>query len=432
MRCNSLKVTGFCPRAVWVGGTSLCQRSMKFQKCVMCKMWKKSQLFHATDFQSLMYPCFTFCRILGIFPYRINASTFETTKQRCVLTTVVTCVFCIYALIMLYWIDISEAIKYRNVPMLLERNCFFILGGFIVVVTYIMNGPRMHLLQNIIEISLRLSPDSYRKLSRLIHTKDIFGFFFVVGRMVFYHFTVDFGNIDTILVPYITLIIFQMDMLYMNCVCILKACFKKINDNLTNFRKLVVNDESHLLRRIYHEQRNPFLLMKLKALKKEHLMISDAVHMLNTIFSLQLLATIVITFAELTFYLYYFITFWGLDMGIDHALFNVLLVSSLTYQSIKMSLIGWVCDTGKDEAMRVGTTIHEILNDTIDEQIKDELQLFSLQVLQRKNTFSAKGLVLDATLLVAIVSNITTYLLILIQFLITEKVCNVNITGNTT
>ncbi|KYQ57885.1 Putative gustatory receptor 28b, partial [Trachymyrmex zeteki] len=399
---------------------------------IKCKMWKKWQLFHATDFQSLMYPCFTFCRILGIFPYRINASTFQITKQRYFLTTLITCIFCIYELVMLYRIDITGTINYSTIPVTLERHCFFMFGGFIGIVTYILNGPRMHLLQNIMEISLRLSPDSYRKLSRLIHAKDIFGSFFLVGRTIFYYYIVDFGIIDRILVLYITFIIFQMDMLYINCVCVLKACFKEINDNLKNLRKLVMSDKPHLLRRIYHEQRNPFLLMKLKALKKEHLMISDTVQMLNTIFSLQLLATIVMTFAELTFYLYFYIIDWKLEMKINHTFYHTLLVMSSAYQCIKIVLMGWTCDTGKDEAIRIGTNIHEILNDTIDEQIKDELQLFSLQVLNRENTFSAKGLLLDATLLVAIVSNITTYLLILIQFLITDQVCNKKVTNNIT
>ena len=36
-------------------------------------------------------------------------------------------------------------------------------------------------------------------------------------------------------------------------------------------------------------------------------------------------------------------------------------------------LIGWACDTGKDEAMGIGITVHEILNDTNDEQIIDEV-----------------------------------------------------------
>ncbi|KYN08353.1 Putative gustatory receptor 28b [Cyphomyrmex costatus] len=386
-------------------------------------MWRRWQLFHATDFQSLMYPCFTFCSILGIFPYRINASTFETTKQRYILTTVIICVLCLFTLIMLYGIDISGTMKYDTTPITMERNCFFIYGLFIAVVTYIMKDPKMHLLQNIMEISLILSPNSYRKLSRLIHAKDIFGFFFVVGHIIFCCFILDFGNTDKILVAYILLTGFQMDMLYMNCVCVLKACFKEINDNLTNFRTLIVNDEPHLLRKIYHEQKNPFLLMKLKTMKTQHLTISDTVQMLNMVFGLQLLATIVMTFVALTFCLYYFIIcLWNIYMYGFYTLYDVILVMALTYHFTKIALIGWACDTGKDEAIMVGITVHKILNDTIDEQIKDELQQFSLQVLHRENIFSAKGLILDATLLVALVSNITTYLLILIQFLITKKV----------
>ncbi|KYM94536.1 hypothetical protein ALC62_14979 [Cyphomyrmex costatus] len=384
--------------------------SSKFRRCIQCKMWKNWQLFDATDFQSLMYPCFTFCRILGIFPYRINASTFKITKQRYILTTVIICVFCIHELILLCKINITGTIVYNTIPMTLERNCFFILGGFIAVTTYIMNGPRMHLLQSIMEISLRLSPDSYRKLSRMIHAKDIFGFFFLIGRMIYFWSVTNFSNMDRIFTFYINLIVFQMDMLHMNCVCVLTACFKEINDNLTNLRKHVVNDELYNLRETYHEQRKPFLLMKLKALKKQHLMISDTVKMLNTIFSLQLLATIVMTFAELTFYIYFCILHWKSDMHSEHRYFYPILIIYLTYQCIKISLIGWACDTGKDEA----------------------LQLFSLQVLYQENAFSAKGLIIDATLLVAIVSNITTYSLILIQFIITEQVCKKKITNNIT
>ncbi|KYN08352.1 hypothetical protein ALC62_00643 [Cyphomyrmex costatus] len=347
---------------------------LKFRRCIKYKMWRRWQLFHATDFQSLMYPCFTFCSILGIFPYRINASTFETTKQRYILTTVITCVFCLFTLIMLYGIDISGTIKYDNTFITIKRNCYFIYGLLIAIVTYIMKDLRMHLLQNIMEISLILSPNSYRKLSRLIHAKDIFGFFFVVGHMIFCYFLLDFDNADKILVSCIHLIGFQTDMLYMNCVCVIKYCFKEINDNLTNLRKLVVNDNPHLLRGIYHARRNPFLLMKLKALITQHLMISDTVQMLNTVFGLQLLATIVMTFVELTFCLYlYIICLWNAYMYGYHTFHDVLLVTALTYQFIKITLTAWACDTGKDEAIMVGITVHEILNDTIDEQIKDEV-----------------------------------------------------------
>ena len=80
--------------------------------------------------------------------------------------------------------------------------------------------------------------------------------------------------------------------------CILKT-FKGINDNLANMQKFIAtNNESHFLRPIYYKQKNPFLIMELKILKKQHLMVSNAVQMLNMIFSLQLLATTVITFSQ--------------------------------------------------------------------------------------------------------------------------------------
>ncbi|XP_011705887.1 PREDICTED: putative gustatory receptor 28a isoform X1 [Wasmannia auropunctata] len=406
-----------------------------FQESVKCKVWKKWQLFHATDFQSLMYPCFTFCSVLGLFPYKINGSTFETSKQRYILPTVVLCVLCSYELIVLYEIDITQTIKFKGVPKTLERNCFYILGNFIAVVTYILSGPRMHLLQSIMNVSSNLPLNSYQQLSKLIHTKDVIGFVFLIGEMVFYYSTLDFDTWHKAFVPYLNFLIFQTDMLYMNCVCILKACFKRIDDNLINLRDHVVNDQPHLLRRNYHVKRNPLLLMELKALKKQHLAISDTVEMLNVIFSLQIIASVILTFAEITFQLYFYIMHWKIGVlmnNLSHRAYNVLLVVFMTYYTIKIVLIVWACETGKDQAIKIGTTIHELLNDVTDEQIKSELQLFSLQILHRENAFTAKGLIVDATLLTAIVGNITTYLLILIQFLIAANSCHGKLTHNIT
>ncbi|XP_071636966.1 putative gustatory receptor 28a [Temnothorax longispinosus] len=407
----------------------------KFQGRAKYKIWKKWKLFHATDFQSLMYPCFIFCSVLGIFPYKINGWTFETSTPRYILSTVILCVLCIYELGVLYEMNIAGTIKFKGIPKTLERNCFYILSNFIAIVTYILSGPRMHLLQTIMNVSSKLPHNSYRKLSRFIHAKDIIGFLYLIMNGIFYYSTLDFDTWHKAFVPYTNLLIFHMDMLYMNCVCILKACFKKIDDNLKDLRELVVNDEPHLLRRIYHEHRNPFLLMELKALKKQHLAVSDAVQMLNMIFSLQLLATIIMTFAELTFQLYFYIMHWKIGMlmsNLSDSIYDVYLMVSMTYYSIKIMLIVWACETGKDQAMNISITVHDLLNNTSDDQIRDELQMFSLQVLHRENAFSAKGLIVDATLLTAIVGNITTYLLILIQFLITSHTCNGKIVNNGT
>ncbi|XP_018369790.1 PREDICTED: uncharacterized protein LOC108765527 [Trachymyrmex cornetzi] len=400
--------------------------SSKIQQYVKSKMWKKCRLFHATDFQSLMYPCFTFCYIIGIFPYKINASTFEFSKSHYIVSTVVVCVCCAFNLAYLYNIisTFNFEIKIRN----LEIVCFYILNSFVIIITHILSGPRMRLLQTIMEISKRLSSKSYQKLSKLIHVKDIFGTIFVVVQVCLYIFQKRKNKNRTsimhkVFALYQILLEFEINMLYINCVCVLKASFKRIDENVAHLQKIVVKPRVPTL--ICQTQRNQFLLIELKILKKQHLMISDAVQMLNVIFSLQLLATILLTFCVITFEIYSYAVRWqnGILINIDIQ-FIFTLFTSIGHYIIKMTLLVWACETSKNQAQEIITTVHDLLNSTNDEQIKNELQLFSLQILHCKNIFSTKGLTMDATLLAIIVGNITIYLIILIQFLNTSHFCD--------
>ncbi|XP_011696459.1 PREDICTED: uncharacterized protein LOC105455101 [Wasmannia auropunctata] len=396
----------------------------KFQR----QLLKKWRPFQATDFQSLMCPCFTFCHILGIFPYTINASTFKMSKPRYILSTVVICMIGVFEIMLLHsWLS-GKMIDFEDVPKALEVHFYYILSCFITIVTYILSGPRMRLLQTVMDVSSKLSSNTYKKLSQLIHAKDISGFFFFLAIMMICYSKLNTGPLLKLYTMYIGLVVFQMDMLYMNCVYILKACFKRLNDKIANLRKLVVKDVSHLFSRIYHhEQRNPFLLIELKALKKQHLMISDTVQMLNLVFSLQLLATMIITFGEITFGLYFYISQWPIFSNeLPKDLWYSYFMMFVIYQFFKMLLMVWACETGKNQALEIGTTIHLLFNSISDKEVKHELKLFSLQILHRENIFSAKGLNVDATLVAAIVGNVTTYVLILMQFLLLSNSCDGN------
>lgn len=343
----------------------------KLQGRASAKILKKWRLFNATDFESLMYPSFTFCYILGIFPYKINVSAFEISKPRYIFSTVVTCIFVIGLLNLLYKLDVCGSMKLKGVPRILERNCFYIFSGFITVITYVLSGPRMRLLQTMMEISSKLPPESYQKLSRLIHAKDILGSFYVLMEVPLF-LAMNENIVLKIVLMYVSLLIFQMDMLYMNCVCVLKACFERVNDNL----ELMMNDEKYHLDRMYYQQRSTFLLIKLKALKKQHLTISNAVQMLNMIFSLQLLATIILSFIEITFEFYYLILYWqkGISMvNVDDDIYNVYMTVLITYYFIKMMLIVWACETGKNQALQIGTTVHYVLNSINNNEIKSEV-----------------------------------------------------------
>jgi len=233
----------------------------------------------------------------------------------------------------------------------------------------------MRLLQTIQDLSLKLPSESYQNLSRWIHAKDILGFFFVITQALIYYPRIQYGSLRYALVAYILLLMFQMDMLYMNCVCVLKACFTQINDKLANLRKLVVHGKPYLLRDTCHEQRNSFLLMELNVLKKQHLAISNTVQMLKTIFSLQLVCTIIITFSHITFNLYFYLVRiqGGLSLNLKKQVYYDSLITSVIYFIIKIVLVVWACETGKNKAMGLSITIHNVFNAISDKQIKYEV-----------------------------------------------------------
>ncbi|KYQ59865.1 Putative gustatory receptor 28b [Trachymyrmex zeteki] len=398
----------------------------------MCKKW---QVFRATDFQSLMYPNFIISKILGIFPYKINASTFEISKPCYIMSTVIICIYCSFYLLLIHKIIISKIFSFGDVTRTLEYLCFFTLGGLMAIVTYILSKPRMHLLQNILNISSKLSTESYEKLSRWIHIKDIFGVIMLVVQEYMYFSKVQifeknyWSALIMTIVIYLVLLEFQMNMLHVNCVCVLKACFKKINDDLTHMYTRMINDEKlPVSNLICHMPRNQFFLAELKSLMKQYLILTETVQMLNIIFSLQLLAIVILSFIEITVELYFYLVRWQGEVLItfDKHLLDAFLTSMVHY-IIKVTFIVWACETGKNEAQKISSTIYDVRNSIRDKQIKNELKFFSLQILHCKNTFSTKGLTVDATLLAAMVGGITTYILILIQFLITTHSCDENL-----
>jgi len=304
----------------------------------------------------------------------------------------------------------------------------------------------MRLLQTLMNVSSRLSPKLYQKLSRLIHTKDIFGLFYVISLISIYFYKMRIDILNIMLSTYAVLSIFQMDMLYINCVCVLKACFKDINNSLQQMQELIVNS-GLCVPMFYYKLRNPFLIMKLKILEKQHMMISNTVQMLNTIFSVQLLTSMIITFCEISLNLYIYLVKWhnGLVINLNGQIDELILLAMI-YYILKLALIVWTCETCKNQAQQIRTTIHDVFNSTKDKHIKDEvikkkfnvyifpitfhtlnlfeysyvyqscmyliilrsnilqLQSFSMQMLHCKNIFSTKSLNIDATFL-ATVSN---------------------------
>ncbi|CAL7950383.1 unnamed protein product [Xylocopa violacea] len=199
---------------------------------------------------------------------------------------------------------------------------------------------------------------------------------------------------------------------------VLNGCLNHINDSLAEIENALINDEPHLLRRVYHMQKNPELLTKLKTLKKQHLEVSETLQMLNDSFSMQCIGITTLLFIDITFNIYNYLLVYNKGGKIKQwfSFPSFFLICNV----LQLIMLIWSSEVTKTRIEKMGTNIHRIIMHTFDEQITSELEMFSLQVLQRDNTFIAKGLVIDATLLTKILCSSTTFLLILIQFLVAK------------
>lgn len=124
------------------------------------KCGKDGGLYHATDFQSVMYPCFMVCRILGIFPYKINETIFEISKPQYIISTVFVCICCIFEVIITH--DLISKFDLGDITKNFEALSYNMFSCFILIITHILSGSRMRLLQTILKISLKLSLESYQ------------------------------------------------------------------------------------------------------------------------------------------------------------------------------------------------------------------------------------------------------------------------------
>ncbi|XP_011298956.1 uncharacterized protein [Fopius arisanus] len=390
------------------------------------KSEKRWELFRASNYLSLMWPCFELSRIYGLFPYKFNSKgVIVPSKYGWIYATFISIVNTIFIGVILYLMDISKDLAFDSVPGTLQGNCYLLLAWWVAVVSYLLHSKRMRMLRNFASVSANLSASSFKRLSRIIHGKDIIGFLFLMIQATnLYSSRLDLAT-SKVVSMYATLLVFFMDMLYADCVLVIGECFKNINEKLLTLKMNMEKDQPHLLRRVYHEKHNPLILMEIRGIKSQHNDVSELVHCLNQTFSLQLVASVTMTFAEVTFSLYFYIlqclgkTGINMEKQIWYSYFS----TSVTYYAWKLVVIVWACEMSKDQAVKTGIIVHEVLIDTVDKQVKEELQLFSLQVLHRDNTFTARGLTLDATLLTSVVGGITTYLLILIQFMVSSKSC---------
>ncbi|RZC37788.1 gustatory receptor 28b [Asbolus verrucosus] len=143
-----------------------------------------------------------------------------------------------------------------------------------------------------------------------------------------------------------------------------------------------------------------------------HHHLTKLVKLFNEIFGVVLLLMFCVSFVVIVITLFYLtgalqaprIRFWGIFNPI---LSNVTLVMDVIY-------VCDVCYSTIEEANKSGELIHKI--DTEDHDIRDEIEMFSLQIANAQVEFNAAGFFpINYTLVFSIIGGVTTYIIILIQ-----------------
>lgn len=340
----------------------------------------KWQLFRASDFFSLMRPSFFLCRLHGI-------QTLNYSKLGHLYSTLVAIFFTIYIFVVLFEMDVYgyTGSGNFNVPGMLKSNCYLLFGGFVMIFTYVFRTPRMIFLRNMMVVSSNLPAESFDRIAKFVHAKDLLGFIFLMIHLPNVYASEIHISLRAMTYLYITMVVYLVDMQYINCVFVIKICFERIQETLKSFEKTMVNEEPHLLRRNYHEQNNVLLLMKLRNLQKHHHQVSDVLKKLNSTYGLHAVATVVMTFSEVTFSLYFYIL-KHLDQyaNIQEQIWDFNLHVTMMFYILKLLLIVWVCEKAKTQAQKIGSTVHDVLLNTFDIKIKEEV--FKTTIIFVKDT----------------------------------------------
>lgn len=334
-------------------------------------LFKKWGVTDENDFSTLIQSSTFVCQVLGLISCLKVNGKIQKSKALSAYCIIVTSIYINTSLILLYMIYIKSTCTW-----MLQDYCFYILVNFLLITNCVFGNSIVKIYQIFTKITTKLPTEKLKKTKKWIQTKDL-----IVYSLLFVHTSKIFSG-DLLFVvwkitgTFSTASIFLLDLQYNNCVFILGTCFKHINEELKKLHKKAIAERSNLLRRVNHSRLNPLLFIKLQFLKQWHYELNELIRKLNSTFSLQLTASVIITFIELTFGLYFYI----LDKrhkstkNLDKEYWYFYYYTVVIYFSSKLLLLALTCEFTNTENLKTRCIINEILIHTDDKFFKEEVR----------------------------------------------------------
>lgn len=326
-------------------------------------------------FVKLMKPCLSMCRVLGLLSYEIQNGEIKECRAGRIYCSVVIFMSITGSLFFLYATNVTSLMS-RISTWTLQGNFFYTLSNLLLLSNYVLGSSVVKILKSLSLTAAKLPNEKLQNITRKLFFKDLI----LIFLLMIHTPKIFTGNFATILLKlhltYLVQSVFYLDFQYINYVYILARCFEYINEELVRLKENVLTEQSHLLRRVYHNQFNPLLFVKLRYLKKWHYELHNIIRKMNSTFSLQIVSSMIITFSELTFGLYFYI--YDLrhkkQRTLDQECWYLYYYAVLSYFSFKLLLLTLICQNVSDENRKTYTIINEIMINTDDKIFKEEVR----------------------------------------------------------
>ncbi|XP_018317771.1 uncharacterized protein [Mycetomoellerius zeteki] len=153
----------------------------------------------------------------------------------------------------------------------------------------------------------------------------------------------------------------------------------------------------------------------LQIIKQVHLELCKITKLVCTILGVQMAWEIGEIIVILTGSLYYFYIRYITQQYKILLEQTILILAFSSLSILKAVYLSRVCKDAADEANKTIEIIHAIYGCDADTDMQEEIQQFSIQILQSPKTFFVFGITLDNRILSSILKTVTTYIVIMIQ-----------------
>ncbi|XP_046435258.1 gustatory and pheromone receptor 32a-like [Neodiprion fabricii] len=155
----------------------------------------------------------------------------------------------------------------------------------------------------------------------------------------------------------------------------------------------------------------------LSEIRKAYSELCKLTRTVNYAFGIQNLLSMGISFVVVTGMLYTIcraLSLGGLTYATVRNIISATLWSGIYI--LKILVISHICWRTGNEARRTGKLIYDLLESRVDKNLQNEIEAFSVQIIQHPIEFNAHGFfTLDFTLVQSMIASVSTYLVILLQ-----------------